>query len=152
MELSEAGFEFLKAQEGVRTTVYLDSRRLPTVGIGHLVLQADGLVPGDTITDDQVQQFFDKDSAWDTDAINRLVTAPLNQNQFDALFSLVYNIGSSNFAKSHVLAYLNQGSYQAAADAFLAWQFAGGRPILKARRQRERALFLTPVENEPAPQ
>ena len=59
-----ANFETLMRQrEGVKTTVYLDSLKKPTVGIGHLVLPADKLKVGDTITDKQVSEFFKQDGA-----------------------------------------------------------------------------------------
>src|SRR5438093_348408 len=55
--------QLLRDREGVRTKVYLDSRGKPTVGIGHLVTPADKLKVGDEITDQQVSEFFKKDSA-----------------------------------------------------------------------------------------
>ena len=55
--------QLLKKREGVRYDVYLDSRKKPTVGIGHLVVAADKLKLGDTIDDRRVSEFFKKDSA-----------------------------------------------------------------------------------------
>ncbi|EXA91352.1 phage lysozyme family protein [Acinetobacter baumannii 1267820] len=52
---------------------------------------------------------------------------PLAQNQFDALVSLTYNIGSGVFKKSTLLKRLNKGEYQGAADQFLVWNKAGGK-------------------------
>ncbi|ECD2012167.1 lysozyme, partial [Salmonella enterica subsp. enterica serovar Give] len=70
-------------------------------------------------------------------------TVPLNQNQYDALCSLIFNIGASAFTGSSVRRYLNAGNYTAAADAFLKWSRAGSNPtILAPRRGRERAMFL----------
>ncbi len=76
------------------------------------------------------------------------LTVSLNQNQFDALCDFVYNEGSGHFASSTLLKLLNQGDYQGAADQFLVWDVAGGKvePGLLARRQQERALFLTPSQ------
>jgi len=53
----------LKQREGSRNDVYLDSRKRPTVGIGHLVLPADKLKVGDKIDNARVSAFFQKDSA-----------------------------------------------------------------------------------------
>ena len=59
-----ANFETLmRLREGVRTTVYLDSLKKPTVGIGHLVQPGDKLKVGDVITDKQVSDFFKQDGA-----------------------------------------------------------------------------------------
>src|SRR5438105_8561524 len=55
--------QLLRQREGVRTKVYKDSLGKPTVGIGHLVTPADKLKVGDEITDQQVSDFFKKDSA-----------------------------------------------------------------------------------------
>jgi GH24 family phage-related lysozyme (muramidase) len=55
--------QLLRLREGVKTKVYLDSLKKPTVGIGHLVTPADNLKLGDEITDRQVSEFFKKDSA-----------------------------------------------------------------------------------------
>lgn len=53
----------LRLREGCRYDVYLDTRRKPTVGIGHLVTAADKLKIGDKIDDARVSEFFKKDSA-----------------------------------------------------------------------------------------
>ncbi|KQD16250.1 lysozyme [Acinetobacter baumannii] len=69
---------------------------------------------------------------------------PLTQNQFDALVSLAYNIGSGAFKGSTLLKLLNKGDYKGAADQFLVWNKAGGKVMkgLVRRREAERALFL----------
>jgi GH24 family phage-related lysozyme (muramidase) len=53
----------LRQREGCRNDVYLDSRKKPTVGIGHLVTSADKLKVGDKIDNARVSAFFQKDSA-----------------------------------------------------------------------------------------
>jgi lysozyme len=143
MDIDAAGIAFLKREEGVRNHVYRDSRGLPTVGVGHLIRPEDNLAVGDVITDEQVDDFLQRDLAWVRTAL-ALVTAPLTQNQYDALTSLVYNIGAMAFEHSTVFNDLNAGDYDQAADAFLMWKNAGGRPVLLARREREKALFETP--------
>jgi lysozyme len=76
------------------------------------------------------------------------VKAPINQNQFDALVSFVYNVGAGNFAKSTLLKKLNKADYQGAGDEFLRWNRGGGKVLngLIRRRDAERSLFLTPIE------
>jgi lysozyme len=76
----------------------------------------------------------------------------LNQNQFDALVSLIYNIGFGNFSRSTLLKCLRAGDYEGAADEFIKWNKAGGHVLngLTNRRKAERALFLTPEEEEGA--
>ncbi|PJB70655.1 MAG: hypothetical protein CO093_07225 [Alphaproteobacteria bacterium CG_4_9_14_3_um_filter_47_13] len=55
--------DHLKAREGVVNCVYRDSLGFPTVGVGHLVLPADGLSVGDCISDAQVDAFLQADAA-----------------------------------------------------------------------------------------
>jgi hypothetical protein len=89
-----------------------------------------------------------------------MVTVPLNRNQRDALISFSYNCGEGAFQHSTVLRRLNAGDYAGAAEAMTWWVKAhqGGpngplvtMPGLVIRRAREKALFLTPAEEEEQP-
>ncbi|MFK7073950.1 lysozyme, partial [Acinetobacter baumannii] len=99
---------------------------------------------GDTCTAEQAKTYFKHDLAKFEKTVNESVTVPLNQNQFDALVSLTYNIGSGAFNNSTLLKKLNKRDYQGAADQFLVWNKAGGKVMkgLVRRREAERALFL----------
>jgi lysozyme len=76
-------------------------------------------------------------------AVTRLVTARINQDIFDALVSLTFNIGPGNFNKSSVLRYVNAGNYYQSAMSFNMWINAAGRPLsgLIKRRAEEQLLF-----------
>ena len=78
-------------------------------------------------------------------AVNNAVTVPLSQNQFDALVSLAYNIGTNAFSKSTLVKKLNANDNRAAADQFDVWVNAGGKRMqgLVNRRAKEKALFLS---------
>lgn len=93
---------------------------------------------------EQAKSYFKHDLAKFEKTVNESVTVPINQNQFDALVSLTYNIGSGAFKNSTLLKKLNKGDYQGAADQFLVWNKAGGKVMkgLVRRREAERALFL----------
>ena len=99
---------------------------------------------GDACTPEQAKSYFKHDLAKFEKTVNESVTVPLTQNQFDALVSLTYNIGSGAFNNSTLLKKLNKGDYQGAADQFLVWNKAGGKVMkgLVRRREAERALFL----------
>ncbi len=77
-------------------------------------------------------------------AVNDVVSVPLSQNQFDALVSLAYNIGTNAFKTSTLVKYLNALDYKAAAYEFPKWNRRGGKVLkgLVRRREAERALFL----------
>lgn len=82
--------------------------------------------------------------------IQSTVLVPLNQNEFDALVSLAFNLGEDVFKQSDVLSFLNAGQRLQAAAAFEQWTHAKlhGRTqtmdALVRRRAAEKALFLTP--------
>lgn len=84
--------------------------------------------------------------------VNRL-GLPLGQHQFDALVSFVYNCGPGAVSSAtQVGRALREQNWSGAADALLAWDKAGGRPVagLTRRRRAERAMFL--LAADPFPQ
>lgn len=88
--------EHLKLREGVVNCVYRDSLGKPTVGVGHLVLPEDNLSVGDCISDDQVNAFLDKDSAWAWNAAqSQAAEAGITDSCFIiALGSVNYQLGT----------------------------------------------------------
>jgi lysozyme len=139
------GLAVVENFEGYSATAYRDVRGILTIGWGHTGPDVhDGL----TITRDRAVALLHGDMGTAEHAIERLVRVPLTDNQFDALASLIYNIGDAGFAGSTVLRDLNAGDYQGAADAFLLWNKGeiGGRMVaiagLTSRRHEERVLFL----------
>lgn len=142
MALAKSTFEFITGFEGKRNSAYKDSKGLWTIGVGHLIKPSEPQLLKAKLTDEQVQNLFNKDIEWCTNAVDSSVTVPLTQNQFDALYSLCFNIGETNFRKSSVLRKLNAGDYNGAADAFLMWNKPA---ILEGRRQKERAHFLQDI-------
>ncbi|ECH2931171.1 lysozyme [Salmonella enterica] len=150
MNISARGLAALKHEEGCKLTAYTDSRGVWTIGTGHTG-KVDGVAvhKGMTITQDTADRLLRDDLSWVEHCITERVTVPLNQNQYDALCSLIFNIGANAFTGSGVRRYLNAGNYTAAADAFLEWSRAGSNPtILAPRRGRERAMFLSQVRGE----
>lgn len=147
MKLSPAGRDAINAREGERLVVYRDDAGNPTVCNGHLVTGADHLQVGGRVSPAQCAVFAARDLGAAEDAVNRLVTVPLNQNQFDALVSLVFNIGSSAFAGSTLRKLLNADDYTGAQAQFAAWHYSGGKPDggLLNRRMQEAVQFGTPV-------
>lgn len=77
--------------------------------------------------------------------VRGMVHVPITDNQAAALCSISYNIGTSALRSSTLMLALNQGRAQEAADAFRAWIYAAGgaNAGLRARREKERALFMT---------
>ncbi|EPG3452755.1 lysozyme [Klebsiella oxytoca] len=145
MPISNNGIKKLKQEEGEKLKAYLDSRGIPTIGIGHTgSVNGKPVALGMTITAEKSTELLLEDLAWVESTISSLVKVVLTQNQWDALCSLIFNIGKTAFAGSTVLKKVNARDWNGAADAFLMWKKAGKDPeILLPRRQRERALFLS---------
>jgi lysozyme len=145
MQHSQTATTMIEGFEGLRLTAYQDQGGVWTVGFGHTGPE---VVEGLTITLDQANGLMNADITKFDDYLNKVVTVPLNQNQFDALISLTYNIGDGHFQSSTVLRKLLLEDYSGAADAFLMWnKIAGNVSVgLTRRREAEKALFLTPVE------
>ena len=114
--------------------------------VTHNTLYPDGtkVKKGDTCTKEQAESYLKSDLKAFEKTVNTVVTVDLTQNQFDALVSLCYNIGSGAFSKSTLVKKLNGNKIQEAADQFLVWNKGGGKVMqgLVKRRARERELFL----------
>lgn len=145
MKVSSKGRQKIKQEEGERLVGYLDSRGIPTIGVGHTSAAGPPKVTkGMKITSAQSDEILSRDLGDVEGCINTSVKVPLTQNQFDALASLIFNIGEPAFKKSTLLKKLNAKDYAGAADQFPVWKKAGkDTAILLARRRRERELFLT---------
>ena len=74
-----------------------------------------------------------------------MVSGKITQNQFDALVSFAFNLGTGNLRNSTLLKKLNKDDFENAANEFLKWDMASGHQMagLTRRRKAERALFLT---------
>ena len=145
MKLSQKGVDFIKSHEALRLKAYQDSKGVWTIGWGH----TKNVHPGDVITREQAEQFIRDDFAWVERTLNAdLVTGrdkPLvTQNEFDALCSLVFNIGSNAYLDSTVRRKIKQGDKMAAAHAFGMWVYSNHKFVqgLANRRADEVRLFL----------
>lgn len=137
----------IKKWEKLKLVAYLPTPDdVWTIGWGHTL----GVKKGDRITKDQAQEFFIQDKQWAEDAVNQGVKVPLTQEQFDALVSLVFNIGANAFRRSTLLKKLNRKDYQGAADQFNVWVKQKGKTLtgLVRRRAEERSYFLSGMSKE----
>ncbi len=133
MKTSDQGVHLICEREGLRLEAYLDSVGVPTIGVGHTA----GVKIGDTCTKEQALAWLAEDLQWSEAAVNQ-VTAPLEQHQFDALVSFVFNVGQGAFAASTMRKYLNLGNYEAAGNEFDRWHIPSE---ITTRRNGEREQF-----------
>lgn len=140
MRIGTPGLQLLESFEKCRLEAYQDGGGVWTIGWGH----TRGVKAGDTCNQAQADSWLMSDLTEAETAIDAAVKYPLNQNQFDALVCLVYNIGVEAFQKSTLLKYLNLNKMQMADSEFLKWNHDNGVVVLGLvrRRRAERALFL----------
>jgi lysozyme len=157
MKTSKAGLDLIKKFEGLELQAYQDIAGIWTIGYGHtgfypadFVLSGE-VKAGDVIEYDDAEWLLRHDLTPRERFLDRAIDASINQNQFDALISLVYNIGEGAFLKSTALRRLNVDDREGAADAMTWFNKATVKGVLREvqgltrRRAHEKALFLTPV-------
>ena len=148
MKISENGLNLIKEFEGFSSKPYLCPAKIPTIGYGNTYYPNGKKV---TLNDKPINEIeatellsyvAQKDFG---DKILQLVKVPLNQNQFDALVSICYNIGMGNFTKSTLLKKINSSDFKGASLEFEKWNKAGGVVLagLVKRKLKEKALFIS---------
>lgn len=150
--ISQRGINRIKQHERFMPEPYRDQAGYPTIGWGHRI------GPGEQFTridEAEGERLLRRDLAIAEEAVGRLVTAPLTQNQYDALISFVFNVGAGAFefggpGKTHstILKKLNALDYSGAAEEFKRWNniTVNGEKVksdgLTVRRVAERDLFV----------
>ncbi|EOJ6089126.1 lysozyme [Klebsiella michiganensis] len=149
MQISNNGIALIKRFEGCRLTAYPDpgTGGAPwTIGYGWT-----GKVDGKTIRpgmkiDDAIAERLLRTGVVSFDqAVSKMLKVSVTQNQYDALVSLAYNIGTRALSSSTLMKKLNAGDVKGAADEFLRWNKSGGKAMsgLTNRRKAEREVFLS---------
>lgn len=160
MKTSAKGIALIHSFEDLRLRAYPDPKTGGepwSIGWGNTqYMDGRKVKKGDVITKAQA----DDDFAFDLLDFERQVTAavkvPMTQGQFDAMVSIVYNVGAGDKYKSGIirlkdgspstlLRKLNAGDYRGAADQFDVWISKGSavEKGLRRRRAAEKALFLS---------
>ena len=145
MKTDQSGLDFLKAHEGLRLKIYLDSAGLKTIGYGHLLKlgKEDRFKAG--ISKEEAGKLLAEDILHVEHIVNNLVKVQLTQNQFNVLVSFVFNIGAAHFATSSLLRELNKENYTRVSSELKRWVHAGGKEItgLRVRRLEESKVWDT---------
>lgn len=139
MTHSQAAIDLIKEFEGCKLEAYQDGNGIWTIGYGH----TGHVKQGDTCTQEQADAWLNEDAAVADRAIEKTVKVELTQNQYDALVSLIYNIGAYRFLFSTCHTCLISGDFADAAAAILLWDKVAGKvsPGLVRRRAAEKDLF-----------
>ena len=144
--MTEEGLDLIKLYEGYSSSPYLCPALHWTIGYGAIW----GL-DGKRVTEDhpdinekQADQLLRRDVRKSEVAVLRQIKVTLEDGQFDALCSFVFNLGSGSLQSSTLKRKINRGDYIGAADEFPRWVYAGGRKLkgLIKRRNHERLMFI----------
>jgi len=146
---SQAGAEFIAKFEGKRSTVYPDVAKLPTIGIGHLLLPDERAGNYVTIngakrpltsplSETEIFDLFKQDLLPREQKVARSITVPISQTQFDMLVSFVFNVGNC----TSLAAIINTGSFDV-TEKWMSFCHAAGKviPQLQQRRRAECTNF-----------
>lgn len=140
MRISEKGLGLIKEFEGCRLEAYLDPAGVPTIGYGH----TSGVKMGQVITQNTANEYLRDDCAAAERNVNGFdAKYHWNQNQFDALVSFAFNLGSINQLTAN-----GTRSIAEISAKIPEYCHAGGKKLsgLVHRRAAEKELFDTPAE------
>lgn len=141
MRTSQQGIDLIKEFEGFSERVYLCPGGVYTIGYGH----TRGVQIGDTCSREKAEEYLRDDLRDTEETIEALIEVPLTQNQFDALVSLVYNIGSGHFYNSTIRRVINckVADKEEYRRAWMMWVKSKGKRLrgLVRRREAEYKLF-----------
>lgn len=146
MKTSAVGRAFIEVFEGKFLKTYDDGTGVLTIGYGHTTAAGPpSVVAGMTISEAQCYAILATDLGKVERDVERIITVPLNQAQFDALVSFHFNTGA--LGSGTVDNKLNAGNPSSAMDTLLQYDHAGGRVMagLTRRRQAERLMFTGQV-------
>ena len=137
--------DIIKKFEGCELTSYKDSGGIWTIGYGHTL----GVIPGMTITQEQAEEYLREDLQDIEPKVSELITTTINNNQYSAILSFVYNVGIGNFKASTLLKVIsstNTDDETAIATQFMRWDHDADGTVLaglQARRRAEASLYFT---------
>ena len=139
MEISQEGLSLIKKFEGCELESYKCAAGVWTIGYG----STNGVEEGMEISQERADMLLLEDVEVFEEAVNKLVEVSLEQNQFDALVSWTFNLGSTNLQNSTLLKVLNNEDYEGVPAQIKRWNKAGGEVLqgLIRRREAEALLF-----------
>lgn len=148
MNPSKQCFDLIKKYEGYSGIAYLCPAKVPTIGWGSTMYDNGELVKlGDVISKTRAEELLKYEVNHVARKLNALQLG-LNQNQFDAIVSFVYNIGITAFRKSTILRLISQNpNNEDIAVQFGRWVYGGGKmlPGLVKRRTDEMEMYFKPI-------
>ena len=148
MKLNNSGYLLITEFEGFSAKPYLCSAKIPTIGFGNTYYPDGKRVSmlDKEITKVQAFEMFKYIADRFASRVSKLVTSPLNQNQFNALVSLAYNIGIAAFTNSTLLKKVNVNHNDKSIELeFKKWNKVNKKEVegLTRRRNYEADIYFS---------
>jgi len=152
-QINNDGLNLVKQFEGLRLEAYRCPAGVWTIGYGH----THGVKPEATISGEQANHLLAEDLAESGVQVDQCVNVTLNDNQYAALSSFVFNAGIGNLTASTLLKRLNTGDYDCVPSELPKWVKAtdpktGNKVSLAGlvkRRAAEGELWLKTDSDDP---
>ena len=143
MKLDESGYSELHKREGLRTKPYLDTRGIPTISLG-VTYYPNGrkvTMQDKPLTIEEAERLGKVIADRFASEVTTLIKSKVNQNQFNALVSIAYNIGINGFKTSSFLKLVNKNPNDPKIkDAIMLWT---KNKELIGRRKAEANQYFT---------
>jgi lysozyme len=143
LNTSPRGIALIESFEDFSATPYLCPAGKLTIGVGHVILKSEPNLRTATLTPLQARVLLRADLGTVEVFLNGALPAGFSQFRFDALVSLVFNIGTGAFDRSTLLKQIKAGDLTAAEAEFTKWVFSNGQRLhgLEIRRTCEAMMF-----------
>lgn len=144
MDINIQAVELIKHYEGFMAETYHCPGGALTIGYGH-VIQTNESFTNVTITQSAAEELLKQDMENAANSVRRIIKVPLNENQFGALVSFVFNLGATNFQNSTLAKLINQEEHLKVPSELIKWVHVGGKPLrgLVRRRLEEALLYVS---------
>lgn len=147
MKLDLNGYNLICEFEGLKLKPYLCSAKIPTIGYGNTYYPNGKRVTllDDAITKEYAFEIFKTIADKFAKRVDEMVTSEITQNQFNALVSFAYNVGTGAFATSTLLKKVNNNPNDVTIkNEFLKWVRANKKVIqgLVNRRNKEALIYF----------
>lgn len=128
---SQAGIDLIKCFEGLRLESYYCAANVLTIGYGH----TSDVFEGQTITEEDAEELLRNDLMWFEQEVVKLINVSLNQNEFDAIVSFTFNVGSGALRDSTFRRRINSGERKALCfqEEFPRWTNGGLAGLVRRR-------------------
>lgn len=139
---SARGIDFIKSFESFCKLPYICPAGLLTIGYGHLILPGEDY---DYLSLEDGEDLLKRDLLKVERAVIRNINITLDQNQFDSLVSLTFNIGSGALQRSTLRQKINyESGVGEIKQEFMKWIYSGGKVLagLVKRRIAEVEMYL----------